>query len=241
MSQGCGTTCRQHQQRCAAISQTDANFKIPAAPDFIPDGPWEKVAGGNVCTPKGFKATGAYGGLRASGVKADLALVVADNPAAVGGTFTLNRMCAAPVTYCREVLARRTHARAVLTNAGQANAATGDQGYADAVQTAKLAAQALGMEPDDVLIQSTGVIGKRMKMEAFVPAIPEIAATLGASQTDGHRAAVAITTTGERISCARICAWLACVMRDAQSVCFNDTRFLSVLVAHWSIRAAVCY
>jgi len=178
-----------------AISLDAESFKIPAAPDLIPDGDWVKVPGGNITTAKGFKATGAYGGLRASGKKADLALVVCDTDAVVGGTFTLNVMCAAPVLYCKDVLSRKKTTRAVMTNAGQANAATGDLGYKDAVETAEVLAKALGIKPDDVLLQSTGVIGRRMKMEAFLPAIPEIAKTLGSTQADGHRAAVAITTT----------------------------------------------
>ncbi|KAJ9517799.1 hypothetical protein QJQ45_004155 [Haematococcus lacustris] len=104
-------------------------------------------------------------------------------------------MCAAPVMYCKDVLSRKKTVRAVMANAGQANAATGDQGYQDAVQTASALASALGVAPDDVLLQSTGVIGRRMKMDAFMTAIPEITKTLGSSQADGHRAAVAITTT----------------------------------------------
>ena len=58
-------------------------------------------------------SVGAYGGLRASGKKADLALVVCDTDAVVGGTFTLNVMCAAPVLYCKDVLARKKTTRAV--------------------------------------------------------------------------------------------------------------------------------
>ncbi|GBF99744.1 hypothetical protein Rsub_12519 [Raphidocelis subcapitata] len=83
----------------------------------------------------------------------------------------------------------------VLTNAGQANAATGSQGYEDAVACADKLAECLGVGADDVLIMSTGVIGRRLKMEAFLPAIPQLPATLGATADDAHRAAVAITTT----------------------------------------------
>jgi hypothetical protein len=99
---------------------------------------------------------GVYGGLRAAGKKADLSLVVADAPAAAAGTFTLNVMCAAPVLYCKDVLAKQQTVRAVLTNAGQANAATGDQGYADALECAKATAAALGIKPEEVLLMSTG-------------------------------------------------------------------------------------
>ncbi|PNW71168.1 hypothetical protein CHLRE_16g694850v5 [Chlamydomonas reinhardtii] len=177
-----------------AVSTDAESFVIPAAPDLIPDGAWAKVEGG-VCAAKGFKATGVYAGLRASGRKGDLALVVADAPATVAGTFTQNVMCAAPVLYCKDVLSRRKTVRAVMTNAGQANAATGTQGYEDSVACAQALAAALGVEADDVLLQSTGVIGRRMKMESFLPAIPQLPASLGASTADAHRAAVAITTT----------------------------------------------
>lgn len=53
------------------------------------------------------------GGLRASGPKADIALIVADNAAVIGGAFTTNVMCAAPVIYCKEILAKRDNVRAV--------------------------------------------------------------------------------------------------------------------------------
>lgn len=195
----------------AEVSTAADSFQIPAVPDLIPDGPWAKVPGG-VCAAKGFKATGVYAGLRAAGRKADLSLVVADEPAAAAGVFTRNVMCAAPVTYCKDVLGKRQRVRAVLTNAGQANAATGAQGYADAVECAEALAAALGVSRDDVLVMSTGVIGRRLKMEAFRPAIPQLPATLGASADDAHRAAVAITTTGApRVGVVRAYGWAAAV------------------------------
>eukprot|EP00798_Chlamydomonas_sp_ICE-L_P021157 gene21157-28046_t len=178
-----------------AVSQGPESFDIPAAVDLIPDGEWKKLADGNCCSAKGFKAAGVYAGLRASGKKADLSLVVADEDAIVGGTFTQNVMCAAPVLYCKDVLTRKKTCRAVLTNAGQANAATGDQGYADSVECATILAEAMGIEKDDIMLMSTGVIGRRMKMEAFRPAIPEIVTKLGNTLEDGHQSAIAITTT----------------------------------------------
>jgi glutamate N-acetyltransferase/amino-acid N-acetyltransferase len=193
-----------------SVSTAAESFAIPAVPDLIPDGPWAKVPGG-VCAAKGFKATGAYAGLRAAGKKADLSLVVADAPAAAAGVFTLNVMCAAPVTYCKDVLAKKGTIRAVMTNAGQANAATGTQGYEDALACAGACADALGVPRDDVLVMSTGVIGRRLKMHAFLPAIPQLVPTLGASADDAHRAAVAITTTGEEWGwCGGVgwCWWL---------------------------------
>ncbi|KAL4429620.1 hypothetical protein ABPG77_008669 [Micractinium sp. CCAP 211/92] len=190
-------TCRNlGQRKVVRVQAADipGDFSIPAAPILIPEGPWKEIEG-CVCAPKGFKAQGMYGGLRAKGTKADLALVVCDTPAVAAGVFTLNVMCAAPVTYCKEVLAKKDTVRAVLVNAGQANAATGEQGYADSLASADAVASALGVPRDDVLLESTGVIGRRIKMDALLAAVPRLASTLGDGADDAHRAAVAITTT----------------------------------------------
>lgn len=170
------------------------SFDIPAAPVLIPQGPWKEI-NGCVCAPKGFKAQGMFGGLRAKGDKADLALVASEVPAVAAGVFTLNVMCAAPVTYCKEILAKKDTVRAVLVNAGQANAATGELGYKDSLASAEAVAAALGIDAADVLLESTGVIGRRIKMDALLASVPILADNLGSSVEDAHRAAVAITTT----------------------------------------------
>ncbi|CAK0784331.1 hypothetical protein CVIRNUC_007535 [Coccomyxa viridis] len=135
------------------------------------------------------------GGLRAAGPKADIALIVAEAGAASAGVFTQNLMCAAPVTYCKEVLGKGTTAKAVLINAGQANAATGDAGYQDCLESAEAVAAALGISPAEVLLLSTGVIGRRIKLDALKSSVPKLASSLGDSVEDANHAAVAITTT----------------------------------------------
>ncbi len=171
-----------------------AAFDLPAAPILVPEGSWKRVQGGGVTTPMGFQAAGMMAGLRA-GTKADLALVVSDIPAQAAGVFTLNLMAAAPVIYCKQVLGRKDTVRAVLINAGQANAATGNAGWEDSLASAKAIAEVLGVEEDDVLLESTGVIGKRIKMDALLKGIPSIAQNLGRDQESGEQAAIAITTT----------------------------------------------
>ncbi len=83
----------------------------------------------------------------------------------------------------------------VLINAGQANAATGDAGYKDCHTSAKAVADALGVASGDVLLLSTGVIGRPIKMEALLNSVPKLAGKLGDGVEDAHHAAVAITTT----------------------------------------------
>ncbi|KAK9790578.1 hypothetical protein WJX73_002871 [Symbiochloris irregularis] len=191
--QRCGRR-RLAVQANSLAQDNEAAFRLPAAPVLITPGPWKEVDG-SVCAPKGFKAQGMHGGLRAASKKADLALIVADADAASAGAFTTNVLCAAPVTFCRNVLEAKQTARAVLINAGQANAATGDQGYEDCLTSVKALCEALRISPKDVLLLSTGVIGRRIKVDALVQALPTLASSLGSSVEDATHAAVAITTT----------------------------------------------
>ncbi|GJN31078.1 hypothetical protein PR202_gb19433 [Eleusine coracana subsp. coracana] len=180
--------------RVVVCSAASAEGFIPAAPILLPEGPWKQVEGG-VTAAKGFKAAGIYGGLRAKGEKPDLALVACDVDATVAGAFTTNVVAAAPVLYCKRVLGTSKTARAVLINAGQANAATGDAGYQDAVDSADAVAKLLNVSTNDILIQSTGVIGQRIKKEALLNSLPRLVGLLSSSIQGANSAAVAITTT----------------------------------------------
>jgi len=104
-------------------------------------------------------------------------------------------MCAAPVTYCKKQLAGKPTARALLINAAQANAATGDQGAADAQATAEELSKSLGVAEEDILLMSTGVIGKRIKLDKLMPAIPILSANVESSTAAANAAATAICTT----------------------------------------------
>ncbi|KAH0461941.1 hypothetical protein IEQ34_009516 [Dendrobium chrysotoxum] len=177
----------QRGKRVSSIVCVDvgtASICIPAAPIVIPEGPWKQIPGG-VTAAKGFKAAGLYGGLRAKGEKPDLALVTCDVDAIVAGVFTKNIVAAAPVIYCRNVLKNSNTARAILINAGQANAATGNPGYQDAVECAHSVAQFLQVRQEDVMIQSTGVIGQRIKKEALLNSLPRLVNSLS-STVEGY-------------------------------------------------------
>ena len=152
---------------------------------------WQQVSGG-VTAPKGYQAAGIAAGLKPSGAK-DLALIVSETEAIAAGVFTRSVVRAACVDYCRQVLQKKAVARAILCNAGQANAATGEQGWQDALETARLIGENLNIDPDAVLLASTGVIGHRMKMEQFRAGIPPLVAAL--SPEGGSDTAAAIVTT----------------------------------------------
>ena len=113
----------------------------------------------------GFHASAVACGLKPGGAL-DLALISTDGPCAAAGVFTTNRVQAAPVLYDREVLGRNAAGiRAVIANAGCANACTGERGMAAARHMAALTARLLGCEPDQVLVLSTGVIGRHLDTE----------------------------------------------------------------------------
>ena len=152
---------------------------------------WQVINGG-VTAPKGYQATGITAGLKPSG-GADLALILSNVTAIAAGVFTTNQVRAACVDYCRQRLEDKPSARAILCNAGQANAATGHLGWQDAMESATELGKALNISPELILLASTGVIGKRIKMDGLKAAIPQLVSTV--SPEGGEAAAKAITTT----------------------------------------------
>ncbi|CAL8165168.1 unnamed protein product [Prunus armeniaca] len=189
-----GSTRRDFKLPAISMTASEVTNHIPPAPIFLPQGPWKQIPGG-VTAAEGFKAAGLFGGLRAKGDKPDLALVTCDVDATSAGVFTTNVVAAAPVLYCKTVLNTSKTARAVLINAGQANAATGDAGYQDVIESVSSLAKLLQMKPEEVLIESTGVIGQRIKKEALLKSLPKLVNSLSASTEGADAAAVAITTT----------------------------------------------
>ncbi|XP_021906276.1 arginine biosynthesis bifunctional protein ArgJ, chloroplastic [Carica papaya] len=189
-----GLSRRDYKVYAVASTVNEASDHIPAAPIFLPEGPWKQIPGG-VTAAKGFRAAGLYAGLRAKGEKPDLALITCDVDAISAGAFTTNLVAAAPVVYCKNALDISEVARAVLINAGQANAATGDAGYQDVIDCANNLAKLLQVKPGEVLIESTGVIGQRIKKEALLASLPKLVNFLSSSVKGADSAAVAITTT----------------------------------------------
>ncbi len=144
--------------------------------------------------PQGFSAAGIYCGVKNDPQKLDLALYVSDRPCAAAGVFTTNLVCGAPVKVSRDRLPRGT-ARAVVVNSGNSNAATGDRGITDAKSMTALVAAQIGAPADDVLVCSTGVIGRFLPMEKLQAGIPVAAGKLAATPEAFHSAARAMMTT----------------------------------------------
>ncbi len=149
-----------------------------------------------VTAPLGFRAGTARADVRGGGdPRDDVAVLVSDGPAQAAGVFTRNRVKAAPVVISALHLRHGT-VRAVVANSGNANACTGARGLGDALQMVQETADRVGCDPAEVLVASTGVIGRALPMDRIRPAIAT--ACGGASEAGGAAAARAILTTDTR-------------------------------------------
>jgi glutamate N-acetyltransferase/amino-acid N-acetyltransferase len=146
--------------------------------------------------PRGFRASGVKAGIKPSG-GLDLAILAADGPCAAAGTFTTNRVCAAPVKWCRELLPA-DNIRAVVINAGNANAATGQEGLANARRTAARAGRLLGCDAAQILVASTGIIGHQLPMDRLESGLDRAVPQLSVDPDAFRTAAQAIITTDTR-------------------------------------------
>lgn len=149
---------------------------------------------GGVCAATGMRAAGISAGFRGDPNRRDLALVAADETCVCAATFTQNRFCAAPVQVSRERVANG-RARAVVLNSGNANASTGAPGIEVARASAAIVAHELGCDEDDVLVGSTGVIGKPLSLDCFRTGVPEAVRALAPTAEGAHDAARAVMTT----------------------------------------------
>ena len=142
---------------------------------------------------KGFTAAGVKAGIKKSG-NLDVAVIYTKTQAVVAGTFTQNKVAAAPVYVSKEVVATGT-AHAIVANAGCANACTGQQGLDDAHKMAQIAADELGVNADDVIVGSTGVIGVNLPMDKLEAGIKDAVANLSADGSDNAGRAIITTDT----------------------------------------------
>lgn len=204
--------------------------------------------------PLGFRAAGIHCGIKPDPERLDLSLFASDRPAVAAGVFTQNRVVGAPVTVCRERVPSAT-ARAVLINSGNANACTGGQGVRDAKASAKAVADRLGCGETDVLVCSTGVIGRPLPMETLLGGVPRVVEALCDSDVGFAAAARGMMTTdtvpkrsarraeigGKAVSvagAAKGAAMIAPNMATMLAVVMTDARFTPP-AADAALRAAV--
>ncbi len=156
-----------------------------------------KIIEGGVTAAKGFKAAAVHVGIK-NNTKKDMSMIYSEKPCVTAGTFTLNKVFAAPVKWDKNIVNNSAFSQAVVVNTGIANACTGKEGDKICKAEAELVSKVLSIPEDSVLLGSTGVIGMQLPVDKILHGIellaPELSDTLEAA-TD---AAKAIMTTDTR-------------------------------------------
>jgi glutamate N-acetyltransferase/amino-acid N-acetyltransferase len=151
--------------------------------------------GGGVTAPRGFRAAAVRCGIKEGiSVKSDLGLIISDYPAVAAATFTSNKIKAAPVRVSAAHL-RAADTRAIIANSGNANACTGSTGIQNAKKMAQAVARQLGFRERQVLVCSTGRIGRDLPIEKIEGAMPELVAGLSADGSEGAAKAIMTSDT----------------------------------------------
>ena len=132
-----------------------------------------EIIQGGVTAATGFSAAGLNAGIK-NNVKKDMAMVFSKAPCVTAGTFTTNKVSAAPVKWDKNVVYNSEYAQAVVINSGVANACTGEEGYQACDTEAAAVAENMGIPKESVLVASTGVIGKQLPMDIIVKGINEL-------------------------------------------------------------------
>ena len=150
-----------------------------------------KIVNGGVCAAKGFLANGIHCGIRKNKVKKDLSLIVSEKAASCTAVYTTNAVFGAPITVTKEHL-KNGLAKAVICNSGIANTCCAG-GVEVANKVCNMTANALGCDPFDIVVASTGVIGQPLDPKPIENGLKELVKGLSADGSDS--AALGIMTT----------------------------------------------
>ncbi len=153
---------------------------------------YKTLENGTITSVPGFFAGSTSCGLKNSG-KHDICIIYTPETSVCSGVFTTNKFQAAPVILDRQKIQKNCGIRAIVVNSGIANACTGKTGMENTVKTAKIASDIMGIKEHEVLVSSTGVIGKQLPMEKIENGIKKSYAAL--DPEGGSSAAEAILTT----------------------------------------------
>lgn len=148
-------------------------------------------------TPRGFSFAGVHAGIKQDPSAEDISLIVSDFDCTGVGVYTQNRVVAAPVTLDQQ-RTPSSQIRAIVINSGNANACTGDKGMEDAIEMGRLVADLSGVQPEQILVLSTGIIGEHLPMDLVATGIESAAGQLAANGEALVRCARGMMTTDTR-------------------------------------------
>lgn len=193
-----------------------------------------KTVKGGISAPKGFLSGSIRAGFKKKGD--DMGLIYSEFPAVADGVFTQNQVEAAPVTVSKAHLKQDLMAQAIVVNSGCANCCTGERGLKDAARTAELIAKQLGIKKEDVLVASTGVIGKFLEIGKIEKALPALVKALSKNGSMDFAKAIMTTDTfpketavrfeigGKEVSIGGVCKGAGMIHPNmATMLCFITT------------------
>ena len=157
-----------------------------------------EIINGGICAAKGFTAGGIHCGIRKNKTKKDLALIMSENVASAAAVYTTNLVKGAPLAVTKAHLLNGK-AQAVICNSGNANTCNAD-GIEVAENMAKLTAECLGIDEDDVIVASTGVIGQPLDITPIKNSIDALKASLGKNSADAAEGIMTTDTVQKEIA-----------------------------------------
>ncbi|MFH1061397.1 MAG: bifunctional glutamate N-acetyltransferase/amino-acid acetyltransferase ArgJ [Candidatus Omnitrophota bacterium] len=200
----------------------------------------KKIKNGTICTPLGFKTNAINCGIKND--KLDLALIYSIVKAKAAGVFTANKVKAAPVLIDLLNLKNNT-AQAIIVNSGNANCCTGKKGYSDAQEVADKVAEILEINKSDVLVASTGVIGKYLPKDKIINSVSLLASGLEFDKADKTAQAMMTTDSFSKQVAVEIKVGvkrvnIAAVAKGAGMICPNMATMLCFVTTDANISVA---
>ncbi|RJQ44677.1 MAG: bifunctional glutamate N-acetyltransferase/amino-acid acetyltransferase ArgJ [Nitrospiraceae bacterium] len=186
----------------------------------------------------GFSFSGIPAGIKKSGAL-DLALIFSEKPATTAGSFTTNKIKAAPVKLSMKQISAH-QGQAIIINSGNANACTGNGGYKNAQGMARMTAKALGISSSLVYVSSTGVIGRPLPIEKIRKAIPHLTGKLSPFDLDKVASSIMTTDTFAKIYSKKIrigtnTGTMAGIAKGAGMICPNMATMLCFIMTDIAI------
>lgn len=173
------------------VAYTKGNGAVQTIQKTIENGNVRTIVGGSIVTPKGFKVSGTYSGVKRK--RNDLGAVFSEQPANAAAVYTLNKIQAAPLTVTKESIAKEQKVQVVIVNSGNANACTGEKGLQDAYTMRSLIAKHFNIPTHYAVVASTGIIGLEMPMDKITAHIDDL--QVGDTPTHANEFGESIITT----------------------------------------------
>ncbi len=162
-----------------------------------------KIIDGGICAAKGFKASGVHCGIRKNRTKKDLSLIFSEKKATAAAVYTTNLVKGAPLTVTKKHL-ENGFAQAIVCNSGNANTCNAN-GLEIAEEMGKLTADALGIDCDDIVVSSTGVIGEPLDITPIKNAVPTLVKNLSYSGSSDASEGIMTTDTVKKEVAVEFC------------------------------------